>query len=97
LPASVGLPALISMHSRTVLFFFPEQVTVNVDVVSTAAPESTLMLPYDPEALVTLQLCASAGEETASAMKAIEMRRSVAFGGTDPARSSIRGMPTFRN
>jgi hypothetical protein len=55
------------------------------------------MLPYDPEALVTLQLCASAGEETASAMKAIEMRRSVAFGGTDPARSSIRGMPTFRN
>jgi hypothetical protein len=82
------------MHSLTVLFLVPEQVTVNVDVVSTAAPESTLMLPYDPEALVTLQLCASAGEETASAMKAIAMGRSTA---SDPARASIRGMPTFRN
>jgi hypothetical protein len=51
------------------------------------------MLPYDPEAFVTLQLCASAGEETASAMKAIAMGRSTASG---PARSSIRGMPTFR-
>src|SRR5947208_1925433 len=63
------------MQSLTVLFLVPEQVTVKVDVESLAAPERTSMLPYDPDALVTVQLCASAGELAMPATRKPTTRR----------------------
>jgi hypothetical protein len=50
------------------------QVTVMVEVESAAAPESTLTLPYDPEALATVQLCACAGEHAMAASRMAPVR-----------------------
>src|SRR5436190_16251124 len=77
------------MQSRTVAFVFPEQLTVKVEVESVAVPASTLTLPYDPDALVTVQLWACAGDETKTAAQNAAMVRRIALGSTAPLSRGI--------
>jgi hypothetical protein len=54
------------MQRRWPLFWPPEQVMVIVAVVSTAAPVKVLMLPNTIFPMLTVHVCAKAGEQIAS-------------------------------
>ena len=94
-----GIPApVLSISAEQVVvqapFALTASDTVKVEVESSLAPESVFTLPYEPEAAVTLQLCACARETARASAITAPIRRAAAGRSEDaiPARRSERAV-----
>ena len=70
-------PAPILIHTRCPALVPEEQVTVTVDVISTAAPARTLTLPKAIVGMLTVHVCASALVEMVSSKIAVRIEANI--------------------